>query len=168
MRAFVNPAPCAELLEKGILTEIIYRYLRKARVDPEETSSAFSNGANRIPSGGEGLGPELRERLDVAQTWLRENFSRKITVAEIAAMARLSEAYFHRSFSRAFGITPADYLSGVRLAYARELLAATDMPIRAIAFEAGFENDSYFYRFFAKKTGMTPGTFRNSHRMPDI
>lgn len=168
MRAFVNPGPCTELLEKGILTEIIYRYLRKASLDPDETSRVLSDGARRVPSPGAGLRPELLERLDVARTWIRENFSRKLTVAEIAGMARLSEAYFHKSFVRAFGISPAEYLSGVRLEYARELLAATDMPIRAIAFETGFENDGYFYRFFSKKTGMTPGTFRNSHRMPGI
>jgi len=158
MRAFVNPDPYAKVLEKGILTELIYRYLTAARVE----AVGGGHAVNAAP----GIAPGLLERLEAARIRIDENYYRKITVADMARGARLSEAYFHKSFARAFGETPADYLASVRLERARELLAATDMPIRAIAQETGFENDGYFYRFFAKKAGLTPGAFRRSHRMP--
>jgi AraC-like DNA-binding protein len=157
MRAFVNPDPYTKVLEKGILTELIYRYLMASRVE---------TGDGRAPRTNARVAPELLERLEAARVWIDENHFRKITVADLARSARLSEAYFHKCFARAFGETPAEYLASVRLERARELLAATDMPIRAIAAATGFENDGYFYRFFAKKAGLTPGAFRRSHRMP--
>lgn len=158
MRAFVNPDPYAKVLEKGILTELIYRYLMASRIE--------AGGGLRAANAASSVAPDLLERLGAARVWIDENHYRKVTVADMARGARLSEAYFHKCFARAFGETPAEYLASVRLERARELLAATDMPIRAIAAATGFENDGYFYRFFAKKTGRTPGAFRRSHRMP--
>ncbi len=154
--AFVNPVPFAAVLEKACLAEILYRYLRLAG-QREKSDRALGDGDN-----------PLRGRLEETRRWMRENLATKITVADAAARAKLSEAYYHKRFTRAFAVTPAEYLASARLERSRELLAATDMPIRAIAIESGFENESYFYRFFLKKTGQTPGAFRRSHRMPGI
>jgi AraC-like DNA-binding protein len=154
--AFVNPGDFSEVLEKACLAEILYRYLRLA-------GRRDAAGRNR-----EEWSDPLRERLEETRLWMRDNLATRITVADAAARAKLSEAYYHKRFTRAFAVTPAEYLASVRLERARELLAATDMPIRAIAIESGFENESYFYRFFLKKTGQTPGAFRRSHRMPGI
>lgn len=157
MRAFINPVPYSEVLAKGILTELIYRYLVKSRPGADGTNPQHINGAE--------FRPDMIERLEAARLYIHEKFSGKITVAEIASRALLSEAYFHKCFARAFGQTPAGYLASVRLERARELLAATDLPIRSIALETGFENDGYFYRFFARHSGLTPGAFRSEHRM---
>ncbi len=158
--AFVNPTAFAEVLEKACLAEILYRYLRLAaqRANPGRDRAADASS----------LSAERLERLEETRSWMRENLATKITVADAASRAKLSEAYYHKCFTRAFAVTPAEYLASARLERARELLAATDMPIRAIAIESGFENESYFYRFFLKKTGQTPGAFRRSHRMPGI
>jgi len=158
MRAFVNPEPYAELLEKALLTELMYRILMQS------VPCGKGDGVSSVSQST--MSADLIGRLDTARKRMHENLSLRTTVARLAEDVGLSEAYFHKCFARAFGVTPAAYLSEVRIERARELLAATDLPIRTIALETGFGEDGYFYRFFAQKTGMTPGDFRNSHRMP--
>lgn len=160
MGAFVNPEPYAELLEKAILTELMYCILSR--------SAPRGNGDGVSPVSHTTMSAELIGRLDAVRKRMHENLSQRKTVARLAGEAGLSEAYFHKCFARVFGVTPAVYLAEVRIERARELLAATDLPVRTIALETGFGEDGYFYRFFAQKTGMTPGDFRISHRMPGL
>ena len=40
------------------------------------------------------------------------------------------------------------------------MLETTDLPIEAIANEAGYEDASFFGRLFRRKTGLTPAHYR--------
>ena len=65
-------------------------------------------------------------------------------------------------FKNEMDIKPSDYLANLRMEKAKELLKNTDMRIREISFQVGYEDDRVFKRRFKKYTGMTPGEYRSS------
>ena len=84
------------------------------------------------------------------------------SVEELAQHAGFSPAQFRRRFQAATGSTPRDYLSRIRLEKARTQLETTDLPVRAIAAQCGFDSVPHFIRMFEKKTGWSPARYRAS------
>ncbi len=82
------------------------------------------------------------------------------TVQSLADVAGMSRASYAEHFKKAFDRTPMDFLKGVRLRRAAHLLAATDLPVKAIAARIGFDSRSYFSRAFKDFTGVDPASFR--------
>jgi AraC family transcriptional regulator len=78
----------------------------------------------------------------------------------LACEAGVSAHTLPRAFLRAFGETPHRYVLQRRLARARELLIATDMPIVEIALATGFSSQSHLASAFRRRTGVTPGEYR--------
>ena len=102
--------------------------------------------------------------LDQAADYLREHFDEHVSVAELAAMARLSESHFAALFRRQFGYPVLQYQTQLRMARARELLDTTDRPIAAIANATGYPDSFYFARQFKKIHGTTPFRYRAQHK----
>lgn len=71
----------------------------------------------------------------------------------IAYMSYLCKKYFNENFS--------DYLWGLRVAKAKELLRSTKVPVEEICIAVGYENVSSFRRKFKKEMGITPNQYRN-------
>jgi AraC-like DNA-binding protein len=69
---------------------------------------------------------------------------------------------------RGAGCSPKDYLLGVRLGRAKELLAATELPVAAVARRVGYDDPAYFSRLFTRRVGMAPVRFREqqAHTVP--
>jgi AraC-like DNA-binding protein/quercetin dioxygenase-like cupin family protein len=72
----------------------------------------------------------------------------------------VSPAYLARTFRRALGQTPTEYLNELRLRRAAQLLRTTTSEIVDVAEECGFGNLSYFYRRFRARHGCPPKMFR--------
>lgn len=70
-----------------------------------------------------------------------------------------SEKYMIRLFNRNTGQSPMQYLATKKIQRAQEMLADTDMTVKAIAATLHYDY-YYFMRLFRKKTGMTPNQFR--------
>ena len=85
------------------------------------------------------------------------------SVRELAALVDLQPAYLAREFSRVFGSTIAAYARGLRVQWAAREIAGSDRPIAAIAFEAGFVDQSHLTRVFRRTLGVTPGRYRAEH-----
>ena len=83
-----------------------------------------------------------------------------LDIKRLADFCGLSPEYFRQSFRKKWGITPLRYLSGLKMARARELLSGTDYPISHIAMLCGFADPNYFIRFFHRHEGITPGDYR--------
>ncbi|MGX5832307.1 helix-turn-helix transcriptional regulator [Mesorhizobium sp. 43Arga] len=96
------------------------------------------------------------------QSFLQENFSRKLAVAEIAALSGLSTSHFIRAFSKTFGVPPHRYVLDQRLDYAESLLLARGMSIAEVAHLAGFSSQSHFTTVMKKYRGVTPSQARAS------
>ena len=97
-------------------------------------------------------------------SYIREHFTEKITLDEIAKHLHLSTNECCRFFKKNMNCTLFEYITEYRLSKSMELLEHTDLPVSQIAYESGFGSSSYFIEKFRKNVGMTPGEFRKAGR----
>ena len=83
-----------------------------------------------------------------------------LSVADHAARHGMTTAELRGAVRRAAGCTPKDYLLGIRLGRAKELLAATELPVAAVARRVGYDDPAYFSRLFTRRVGLAPVRFR--------
>jgi AraC-like DNA-binding protein len=108
------------------------------------------------------LGHKLKHpALANALRYIRKNFTREISVTEVASQAAVSTSHLKTLFYQGVGISPRNYILKRRMAYARQLLLNPYIAISAIASMCGIANPNYFSRLFKKYHGCTPGEFRS-------
>lgn len=92
--------------------------------------------------------------------FVRQNYERRITVDEIAAVAGMNAQYFCRYFKKHTGKTVTEYLNEVRITQAARLLTQTEDKILNVAIQCGYENVGYFISRFRRCKGMAPSEYR--------
>jgi transcriptional regulator GlxA family with amidase domain len=95
-----------------------------------------------------------------AQEWVHIRDGQGISLASMAAAARLERRTFLRRFANATGMTPIGYCRAVRIARARELLEFGNTPQKEIAQSLGYGDVAAFARAFRKNAGLAPGAYR--------
>lgn len=100
-------------------------------------------------------------RLSAVIRYIEENASEKMDLERLSAMVEMSKYHFLRTFRRTFGLTPHQFVLGIRLRRAARLLVTTAEPISAIAFEVGFGDLSTFNARFRKQFMMSPRVYRS-------
>ena len=103
--------------------------------------------------------PEMRSIV----TYLRDNYPRKISMAEVAKQAGISVSKQERLFKKAFGITPLVYLQKIRLNSACDNLVRTRKDLADIAVTSGFNDQSNMTRSFRTELNITPLKFRKKY-----
>jgi len=96
--------------------------------------------------------------------YIDANYDKSVTLAEMARISHLSVSRLAHVFKEQMGITIIDYLTGVRIERAKQLLLATEQNCTEICFQVGYNNQSYFTRTFKELAGMTPMQFRAKNR----
>ena len=96
---------------------------------------------------------------------LNENVRKYKSPADYAEMLHISEPYLNESLKKITGSTVSFWIKFTILTEAKRLLYFTNLNVKEIAGDLGFENHSYFSRFFYKETGMTALTFRKKLRI---
>lgn len=99
--------------------------------------------------------------IETALDYISSNYSKSITVEDVAKNVHLSASQFSRKFKKETGTSPYDYILGTRLTRAKELLKNTSLSVSEIAYRTGFSSDSNFIYFFRKQEGISPLKFRN-------
>jgi len=95
-----------------------------------------------------------------AVSFIRENLSQPLHVAEIARHAGVSRRVLERRFHFHLERSPAEEIRRARLRKAQELLLNTDMPVPELAEAAGFGSPEYMAYVFRKECNMTPVEYR--------
>ncbi|MEV7977798.1 AraC family transcriptional regulator [Streptomyces sp. NPDC086519] len=92
-----------------------------------------------------------------------------MTVADHAARHGMTPAELRTAVRRVAGCSPKDYLIGIRLGRAQELLATTGLSVAAVARRVGYDDPAYFSRLFTRRVGTAPVRFRaqQSRAVPD-
>ncbi len=101
-------------------------------------------------------------RLQIMMQYIHKNFSKHITLDDIANEVALSKSSVLNLFHQYLHTTPINYLIHYRLRIAAKLLTSTQNNIASIAQETGFEWSDYFCRKFKKRYGITPGEYRKN------
>jgi AraC family transcriptional regulator len=94
--------------------------------------------------------------------YLEDNLDRNVSLADLAAMAKLSVTHFCRAFTRSLGMPPHRYQIHRRIERAKMLLADQRRSVTEVAFACGFSAPSNFASTFRKSTGLTPRDYRRS------
>jgi AraC-like DNA-binding protein len=106
--------------------------------------------------------PKDRRRIGDAMRHIEENFGQKLDLAELARVARMSRYHFLRTFRRALGVTPYQFVLNLRMRRAAVGLCTTGAPVSEVAFDAGFGDLSTFNGRFRDVFGMSPSAFRKA------
>ena len=106
----------------------------------------------------ESLGPVL--------TWMLEHLDEAFTVDDLARRSAMSPRTFARRFVAETGTTPHQWVTDQRVLRARTLLEDTDLPVEAVARDAGFGSAALLRHHFTRCTGITPTAFRTQRRLP--
>ena len=106
--------------------------------------------------------------LKKADRYIQNNFTRKISLDEIAEASGLSAPYFSSIFKEEMGENLSSYLNRLRVEKAAHLLSETDFTLSKIAASCGFEDQSWFSKIFQNYTGINPGKYRQEKRNPAL
>lgn len=99
-------------------------------------------------------------RLRRVKEFIEANLEEDLGLAEIAAVADLSQFHFAREFRKSTGLTPQNYVMQQRIESAKRLLTEPGLPIVEVSLRTGFKNQSHFTTLFRKFTNFTPKAWR--------
>ncbi len=140
--------PGWQVLLLSSLMSLAVRSLRMAGPDANMSPPRFRPGSDSA------------ERVAQYALSLRSRFYHQPTLAEAARSVNLSERRFTDLFRRATGQSWCQHLQSLRLDHATKLLAATEKPVIAVAFESGFEDLSHFHHVFKTVYKCSPLKYR--------
>jgi len=98
--------------------------------------------------------------LEAAREHCLAHIAEPLTVDDLAKSVNLSRWHFSRSFRKATGIAPHQYILEAKMGLASHLLLNTRYSVKEVACRCGFEDASYFCKTFKKTHGSAPGEFR--------
>ncbi len=100
------------------------------------------------------------DNLQRAVDYIHAHYYRDLSVTEICETLGFERSGLYRMFKKHFGISPQQYILRHRLETAQNYVTSTNMSLKTIALECGFNNYSYFYNSFCKYKGCAPKEFR--------
>ncbi|QBG46986.1 AraC family transcriptional regulator [Verrucomicrobia bacterium S94] len=98
--------------------------------------------------------------LRAVLNYIHDHYDEELTLEAMARMCGTAEPYFCRLFKNETGSTFMNYLNGLRIRKACELLRDSSDNALEICYQVGYSNYPRFSRQFKKNTGQSPVEFR--------
>jgi len=92
--------------------------------------------------------------------FMEENFTRALSIAEMASETARSVSVFKKEFVDKLNMSPMKWQINRRLEYAHFLINTSLDPVSIVAYNAGFGNLSHFSKAYKKKYGVAPSRAR--------
>ena len=109
---------------------------------------------NYVPSSHEQV---LRPALDE----IALNFTKNdLMIENLARLCNVSTVYFRRLFSNKYGVSPKEYITNLRINYAKRLLESDQFSVGEVATLCGYAEPCHFSREFSKRIGTSPSKYR--------
>ena len=97
---------------------------------------------------------------DIIQ-YISNNYKNDIGINDISEHVGLSYSHVRKIFKDELRENIIEYINKLRIKEAKNLLSNTNLSIKCIATDLGYNNDQSFTRFFKKYEGITPGDYRS-------
>lgn len=104
--------------------------------------------------------PKDLEGIQTVIHYIQENYSKSITLKELANLIYMNPSYFSRYFKRYNGLSPMDYLAHIRIRHAVNALITSTDAVVDISYACGFNSITSFNRTFKRIEGISPTTYR--------
>jgi AraC-like DNA-binding protein len=108
-------------------------------------------------------GKDIERIIQKSCLVIRDNLASNLNMEELAGNLNIGYSNFRKMFKNYTGISPAQYHLSLRIRQAKDLLNNTDLSVKEITFQLGFNSIDYFSRVFKSKTGKTPTNFKAEH-----
>jgi transcriptional regulator GlxA family with amidase domain len=102
--------------------------------------------------------------LGKVQAHIMEHMREAFPVERLAEIGGVSARSIARLFVRDLGMTPHEFVEGIRLDHARNLLEATELALKAVAFDCGFASPDQMRSAFQRRLGVSPVRYRENFR----
>ena len=139
-----------ELIEKESLGKIRSWFVEKAEAAASNVAGQKKEYSN--------------EAIEKAQEYIRQNYRKDLSLEGMSRQMDMSPYYFSKLFKEVTGSNFVEYVTGVRMKRARELLLEGRKSIKQICAEIGYGDPNYFSRIFKKYEGCTPTEFKEGRR----
>ncbi|SKA84257.1 AraC-type DNA-binding protein [Clostridium sp. USBA 49] len=93
--------------------------------------------------------------------YMNENYMNAISLEMISNYIHLNPIYLSKLFKEETGESPINYLIGIRLYKAKELLDNGEFTVKEIASMVGYDDPYYFSKLFKKYYGCSPKKYKN-------
>ena len=105
--------------------------------------------------------PQKFVHLVNIDTYIKEHYREPINTKLIADHFNFTPAYLSKIFRNYKNITPADYITTLRIEKSKQLLSnSSDLSVKEVALYVGYEDSLYFSKVFKKFTGVSPKNFQ--------
>jgi AraC family transcriptional regulator, arabinose operon regulatory protein len=102
--------------------------------------------------------------LDQIQALMLENMNGQLTLSTLAATANMSKYHFASKYKNLTGYSPIKHFLNMKMEHACHLLDSSELSVKEIAGELGYDDQLYFSRLFSKTIGKSPRSYRASIR----
>lgn len=135
-----------KLSEKTIVQGISYLLLQLKRLSNENTQNKGAKPENILAF------------LKLVSATICENLS----VSDYASKLNFTVDKLNKICKENYGQSPKTIILEKKITEAKRLLYFTDLSVKEIAFQLGFEDSSYFSRIFKQKTNLSPTEFKST------
>lgn len=148
----------AYLLKPSTEEDVINTILKCAEKNKHLLSHEDRDGAE--DTGNTGSGSAHKSPTAIVRDYIDRHYREKISLRLLADYVHFNPSYLSKLFSQVEGISIHTYITQKRMDYAAMTLRNSDLPIKLIAQECGYETLSQFYRAFRSYFDCTPIDYR--------
>jgi two-component system response regulator YesN len=146
-----------EYLLKPIKQDELKNVLSRIRVTIENEKSQYKKNAGGMRTQAD----KPEEIVQLVQQFLRENFTKELSLEEISRSFNFTSSYLSKIFIKHTGEAPSKYLISLRINEAKYLLAEHhNLSVKEVAERVGYPDQFYFSRLFKQITGCTPKDYQ--------
>ena len=107
---------------------------------------------------------DIDHRVKMVMRFIEANGDRQLSLNEIAQSINVSPWHLCRLFKIGTGTSVNQYLLGLRMQKAKELLETTCLRVKEIMYQVGIRDESHFARTFKKLYSVSPSQYRALYR----